>query len=118
MARLIFGKTIYALIILFGVSLLVFSMMVLLPGDAVRAALAANRVSEDFVHSLREIYGLNAPAHERFFTWLKLAVQGDLGYSFSNRSTVAEAIGRSFPITLLVGLVSLEIGRASCRERV
>ena len=107
MARQIFGKTMYAVIILLGVSLLVFSMMVLLPGDAVRAALASNRVSEDFVRSLREIYGLNAPAHERFLTWLKLAVQGDFGYSFSNRSTVAEAIGRGLPVTLLVGLVAL-----------
>ncbi len=107
MAKQIVRKVFYALMILFGVSLMVFCMMVLLPGDAVRAALATSRVSEEFKTSLRAVYGLNAPVYERYYKWLVSSAQGNLGYSFSTQSTVCEAVAKSLPVTLLVGFVAL-----------
>lgn len=103
MARSILRRLLYALAVLLLVSLLVFALMALLPGDYVRTALAGSRVSPEFAESLRRVYGLDVPVWQRYFNWLGAAFQGNLGYSFSHGRSVLSVIGTTLPVTLLVG---------------
>lgn len=103
MARSVLRRLGYALGILLLVSMLVFFLMALLPGDYVRAALAGSRVSPAFAEGLRRVYGLDVPAWQRYLHWLAAAVRGDLGYSFSHGQGVFPVIAAALPVTLLVG---------------
>lgn len=109
MARSMLRRLGYALAVLLLVSLLVFFLMALLPGDYVRAALAGSRVSPDFAEGLRRVYGLDVPAWQRYLHWLSAAVRGDLGYSFSHGRGVLSVITSALPVTLLVGGVAFAL---------
>ncbi len=106
MARSVLRRLLYALAVLLLVSLLVFALMALLPGDYVRAALAGSRVSPEFAEGLRRVYGLDVPAWQRYLNWLGAAFRGDLGYSFFYGQSVLSVIGGTLPVTLLVGGLS------------
>ena len=92
--------------VVIGVSIIVFSIIRLLPGDPARALAGVNATPE-FIEQVREQYGLNDPIHIQYWNFVSSMVQGDLGTStFSNRPVTTE-IRERFPRTLVLASVSL-----------
>ncbi len=74
------------LLTLFVVSIIIFSSIELLPGDFGEAVLG-QAATEDTVAAFRKELGLDQPAWKRYIDWVAAVAQGDLGTSFSGRSS-------------------------------
>jgi peptide/nickel transport system permease protein len=90
-----------------------FVALDLLPGDTARFILGINATPEA-VAALQEQLGLNAPPLERFLSWLRGMLVGDLGMSFTQRAPVGELIagrlGVTLPLTFFAMVLSAGIG--------
>ncbi len=84
---------------LLGVSIVVFALIHMVPGDPVRVALGT-RFDQDLYNALRERAGLDRPLIEQYFTWLGNAVTGDLGVSFRSGQPVTTLILERLPATM------------------
>jgi len=85
--------------VLFGVSLLAFAVMHVVPGDPVRL-IAGPDAPESVVERIRLELGLDRPLHEQYWSFLHRALRGDLGRSLRSRAPVADEILARFPATL------------------
>ena len=89
----------------FGVSLLTFLMIHLVPGDAAQLMLGANDASPERVETLRRSLGLDRPLLVQYLHWIANALRGDLGTSaWTGRPVIAEIAGRvgvTIELTLL-----------------
>jgi peptide/nickel transport system permease protein len=99
-------------IVLLGVSLIVFLMITLTPGDPVEIMLADQRVTEEQVAALRADLGLDRPLAERYFIFLGNALTGDFGLSFFHRRPVFDVITERLPATIELTLVALLVSVA------
>src|SRR5512133_3980920 len=86
-----------SILVLFGVSMLVFSVIHLVPGDAAMAILGRQKVTEERVAELREQLGLNDPLYVQYGRYLNNALHGDLGTSIRNNQSVSESIATQLP---------------------
>ncbi|MCZ2858537.1 ABC transporter permease [Blastococcus sp. VKM Ac-2987] len=93
-------------VVLAGVSVIVFALVHLVPGDPVRLALGT-RFSQESYDALRERSGLDQPLVEQFFTWFGRALTGDLGVSFRSGETVTSQIAERLPATLTLAFASI-----------
>jgi peptide/nickel transport system permease protein len=103
-----------SVLVLFGVSVLVVSIIHLVPGDAVSAILGRQKVSAETVAQLREQLGLNDPLPVQYWRYLSKALHGDLGESIRNYVPVSEAIAEQLPSTIALAgaalLLALSVG--------
>jgi peptide/nickel transport system permease protein len=121
------------LVVLLGVSVLVFLMIRLIPGDAVQILLGANaEVTPGQIQALRHKLGLDLPLLTQYGSWLGHTLQGNLGQSVWTGAPVREELFARLPITLeltvlpllLAGLLAVPLGiltaaaRNSATERV
>jgi peptide/nickel transport system permease protein len=109
MLVLIARRLILALITLFIISLIVFMGVEALPGDAATAYMGQMATPESLA-ALREEFGLNAPVHKRYLSWLGGILKGDLGVSMVKRKPVAELIGNRFRNTVVLALAAALVG--------
>lgn len=108
------------ILILFGVTFLVFGLMYISPGDPAQKKLTAGgiAVSEDVLEETREEMGLNRPFLVQYGDWLGKALRGDLGTSFKDGIPVGEKLLKGIKYTailsvssfLLAVLVSIPLG--------
>ncbi len=91
---------------LIGVSLLVFFMVHLIPGDAALAILG-ERASEEALTQLREEIGLDKPLYYQYGKFLWDAVHLDFGRSFKTRQPIVDEIKRYFPATAELTLAAM-----------
>ncbi len=104
---LVAGRLGASLLTLFLVSLVIFAITSLLPGDTAQQILGQFATPEQ-VAALREQLGLNQPAILRYWHWLSGFVTGDLGQSASNGMAVAQLINDRLPNSLiLAGITTL-----------
>jgi peptide/nickel transport system permease protein len=85
--------------VLFGISLIVFFLIRLIPGDPATTLLGSH-ATPDTVRELRSQLGLNRPLWNQYLTFLGHLVQGNLGYSYVYTSSVTSLIGAGLPTTL------------------
>ena len=95
--------------VLLGLTLLVFSMVHLVPGDPAEMMLGESAVSQEVIDNMREQLGLNRPLHEQYLGYLAGLARGDLGTSFLARRSVAEMIGRVLPSTIYLTFAGLGV---------
>ena len=118
MSRFILRKLIAAVPVVLTVSLLVFLLTYLAPGDPVLLMVPMDEfrpgeghMSQDWqqeqIDELRRRYGLDRPLYVQYADWLWRAVQGDLGNSVRTRQPVTEIIVRRLPVTLELALLGL-----------
>jgi len=89
------------ILVLVGVSLLVFAMMMLLPpGQRVAAYVTNDRVSPAQMDALIAKYGLNAPAPLQYVRWVTNMLHGEFGYSITASSPVLKGFTRFFPVSV------------------
>jgi peptide/nickel transport system permease protein len=94
--------------VLFGISLVVFLIMALLPGDPALAILGPYATPESLA-SLRTELGLDHPLWRRFFIWLANVLQGDLGRSVTLHRPVLEEIAERIGPTMLLAASALAL---------
>src|SRR5262249_47416068 len=97
--------------VLFGVSVLTFGLMSLVPGHPPEALLRRDGAepSPQAVQALRRELGLDAPVPVRYARWLAGVLRGDLGRSFRTRTPVVRELGQRFPATLQLGLAAMAV---------
>ena len=98
-------------LILFGVALVVFFSVRLIPGDAITAMLGteAGLLTPDQRASLARYFGIDQPTHVQFFNWLGGLLHGDMGVSVTYGKPVSSIILSHFPLTLELALLSMII---------
>ena len=94
--------------VILGVTLVVFLIMQMVPGDSA-VILAGEGASKETVELLREDLGLNKPLHEQYFSYIGNVVQGDLGNSLKNNQPVLDEILIRLPITMELAFFSILI---------
>lgn len=105
MTAYLIRRLFHAATILLGISVLVFILVEIAPGDAIDALMPPETLpTPEAKEAMRERLGLNDPAPLRYAQWLQRAVTGDLGYSLTSRRPVTDIIMARLPETLqLVG---------------
>jgi len=113
MLQLIIRRILIMIPVLFLVSLMVFSLVLLVPGDPA-VTLAGENATEEQIDATRTRLGLDDPVIEQYLRWVGNALQGDLGTSLFSSQKVTDAIVQRMPATLsLAGgaiVLSLLIG--------
>lgn len=90
--------------VLVGISVVVFLLIHLIPGDVVDVLLGI-QTSPEAAAALRRIYGLDQPIHVQFITWASSLVRGDLGLSLRTGLPVSYILGSRLIVTVeLMGL--------------
>lgn len=101
------GKRLIATVpILFGLSIIVFAMMALIPGDPATAILGSYATPENVARLNRQL-GLDQSLVEQYLTWLGNLAQGDMGRSFALNRPVADEVFERFGATLILAGASL-----------
>ncbi len=102
MGRYILRRLIFAVPTLLGISLVIFAILALAPGDPLAQFAADPSVPPEAREQIRESLGLNDPWYIRYFKWLTALFRGDWGYSFASRVPVLDLIAQRLPQTLQV----------------
>ncbi|TYR32494.1 ABC transporter permease [Mesorhizobium microcysteis] len=103
MSAYIFKRLLALIPVLFGLSIIVFLMMALIPGDPATAILG-NFATPENVARLNAQLGLDRPLPQQYLIWLGNLLQGDLGRSFAlNRPVLDEVIERFSATLILAG---------------
>jgi len=92
-----------------AVTVLVFLMLQLVPGDPAAVFLGEKRSTPELLAQVRHEMGLDRPLYVQYFSYMWGVVRGDFGKSLFNRQPVLEQIWAALPATLELALTSLLI---------
>ena len=112
MFKYILKRILLSLLIIFGVSLLIYALLRLMPGDYVEQKFTLNpnsEISPERIYEMKELYGLNDSIIVGYCKWLWKALQGDFGMSFHFDAPVMQIIGKYMWISFLLTLIALVI---------
>lgn len=109
LVRLILGRLAVAVPLLLIITLGVFALVHLAPGDPVRALLGTRPSDPATLEALREKYHLNDPFIVQYWKWLWQVLQGDLGRSINGNRLVLRVIQERAGLTIFLTLVSTVI---------
>lgn len=101
MFRYIARRLLQMIPVLIGITIIIFAMLRMIPGDPVRIMLGV-RATPERVDELRERLGLNEPVWVQYFLFVRNAAQGDLGDSSTQRRPVVELIRERVPVTIFL----------------
>lgn len=101
MIRIVLLRLAQAVPLLFLISLLVFLIAKLVPGDPIANALAG-QLSAEAIEQIRHVYGLDKPAAIQYLLWLKNLFSGDWGTSLTLRAPVVEVLSSAFANTAIL----------------
>lgn len=108
MFNYIVRRLLIALPSLLGISIVLFTVLALAPGDPFEDLANNPSVPPEVRMALRVQFGLDDPVWQRYLHWLSSMLKGDWGFSFVSRINVDELIGQRIPVTLaVIGLSQL-----------
>ena len=112
MLAYIFRRLLTMIPTLLVISMLVFVIIQLPPGDYLESYIAelqsqGESVDEQKIAFLREEYGLDKPLYEQYFVWVTGMLQGDFGYSFEYNLPVTDVVGDRLFLTILISVVTI-----------
>jgi len=124
MKKFVLNRVLSIIPILFIVSIIVFSLIHLTPGDPAATILGADATQED-INNLREVLGLNDSLIIQYFNWISDVFHGDLGISVADNTPVTEVLGSRFLPTVNLAIyamfislvIALPLGMLSARKR-
>lgn len=90
------------------ISIFVFALQHLLPGDPI-LVMAGEERDPAVIEALREKYRMNDPIPVQYLAWAGAALQGDLGISLRTQQPVLELIGQKLPVTIQLAVMALII---------
>lgn len=106
MLSFILRRLVIAIPTIILISVFVFTLQKLLPGDPV-LAMAGEERDPQVLEFLREKYRLNDPIPVQYFTWIGNALTGDLGISLRTNQPVLELIGQKLPVTIQLATMAM-----------
>jgi peptide/nickel transport system permease protein len=106
--RYIVARLLWLIPVLLGVSLIVFGIMKMVPGDVAQVLVGTEGTAED-VENIRHTLGLDQPVYVQYGLFLTHLVQGDLGRSAVTRRPVADEIASRIRPTAELGLTAFAI---------
>jgi peptide/nickel transport system permease protein len=98
-------RLIYLVPVAFGVSLLVFALVHLAPGDPI-SAIVPSDAPKEVVDKLKEYYGFDKPLPVQYGRWLLVTLSGDLGTSIGTGRPVAQEVGSAFGNTIILAIAA------------
>jgi peptide/nickel transport system permease protein len=112
MANYILKRILMMIPTLFVISVLVFVIIQLPPGDYLETYIAelqsqGESVDESKIAFLRQEYGLDRPMWEQYFVWASGMLVGDFGYSFEYNLPVSEVVGDRMFLTVIISVVTI-----------
>jgi peptide/nickel transport system permease protein len=124
MRTYVLRRLVTALPVLAGISVVLFTILALAPGDPFEELATNPNVPPEVRENLRKQFGLDDPIHVRYVRWFTSMLHGDWGFSFVSRVDVDRLILQRLPTTLFVLgsaqvlalLVALPVGILSARR--
>ena len=115
MMSYVLRRLLITLVTLLGVSILIFIMVRILPGDIIDTKLSIFvERNPELIAEMEARYGFDQPLPVQYWRWLSTTLQGDLGTSWRSGLPVIDLIGESLPITLeltfLAMLITVSVG--------
>ncbi len=127
MTRYVARRLVQLLPVLLLVSVIVFFVFRIIPGDAALLMLAGGTdiVDPETLANLRKSMGLDQPIYIQYLQWLASAVRGDLGVSYTNHQSVVSLLLEKLPASLELGIlgtlvslcISVPVGIVSALKR-
>ena len=108
MIRYILKRMAMLIPVLFGVTIVSFSLLQIVPGDPA-VLLAGEDANPDFIEAVRKEYGFDQPFHVQYFRFVSHAVLGDFGISIRNREPVINLLKQRFGFTVQLSFLSILI---------
>jgi len=102
MGKYLIRRLLIAIPSLIGISLILFTVLALAPGDPFEELATNPNVPPEVRENLRKQFGLDDPVMVRYVRWFGSMVKGDWGFSFASRVDVDELILGRLPVTLVV----------------
>lgn len=102
MGRYLIRRTLISAVTLVAISMVVFSILALAPGDPLAGFATNPNVPPELRERLRDQLGVNDPIHVRYVKWAEQYVQGNWGQSFSSKTSVRDYIFGRIPVTIAV----------------
>src|SRR5258708_39557195 len=99
-------RLIYLVAVAFGVSLLVFALVHLAPGDPISAIVPPD-APQEVVDKLKEYYGFDKPLPIQYLRWLGVTLTCDFGTSVGTGRPVAAAVMAAFGNTIILSIAAL-----------
>ena len=113
MQKYLARRLLLAIPTIFGVSVLIFVVMRILPGDPLAAMIdeesGPTTYSEQQKEAIMESLGLNRPLHVQYLDWMWDVARGNLGRSFWKDSTIMDMVKRRGPVTAEIGILAVII---------
>jgi peptide/nickel transport system permease protein len=114
MVNYIIRRFLHAIVLLWMISVVVFMVITLPPGDYLSARVAelerqGSRNAQQQLEGLRTRYGLDQPIYVQYWRWASKFVQGDFGDSFDYNRPVRSLIGESLLLTIVVSVATIII---------
>ena len=111
MLRYLLKRLFFMVPMLFGITLISFLVIHLVPGEPGALDTDMNpKVTKQVRERIRAFYGLDKPLHVQYWMWLKRIVKFDFGVSFApDRRPVIDKIKERLPVTILINLLSMAL---------
>ncbi|MDR1299365.1 MAG: ABC transporter permease [Oscillospiraceae bacterium] len=109
----IIRRMLYAVVIIIVVSIAVFLLIRMLPGDPVEMLISQSMLTEitpEMIEALRHEKGLDRPLPMQYISWFTQMVRGDFGNSIIRNYDIASELRNRVTVTLLIGLTAFVIG--------
>ena len=119
MRQFLVRRFLLSIVVLFGVSIMVYGLVRAMPSDYATNIAAGNRqITAEMVENWRRLYGLDVSVPEGYIRWISAVLQGDLGESFIFKAPVASIIGQkmwvsfgmAFTAFILELLIAIPLG--------
>lgn len=112
MQRYLVGRLLLAIPTIFGITILIFVAMRVLPGDPlamIQGEGTSYVLSAEELEAARHSLGLDRPLHEQYLSWMGDIARGDFGFSFWRKESIGSMIARRAPITAQIAVMAILI---------
>ena len=126
MIQYIIRRLLLCVVILFGVSLILYGIIRAMPGDYITSMTASNKaITGEMVERLKDLYGLNDSVWQGYLKWLGGALRGDFGTSFLFKEPVSSVIAKrmwvsfslALPAFILQMIIAIPLGIISATRQ-
>lgn len=108
MKQYIIRRLLISLIILAGVSIVLYALVRLLPTDYIDSIMRGNpMITPERIQQMKDLYGLNDSVFEGYFKWISKAITGDFGNSFISGKPVIDDIASKMWISFWIAFIAM-----------
>ena len=111
MLQYILRRFVLLIPVLFGVSIVIFGLIRMIPGDAAMLAIGVDqRITPEQREAVRRSYGLDQPLPVQYVRWMGHVLQGDLGQALRTRRPLTEELRLRLPVTIQLAAMAAILG--------